>query len=137
MRTLRGLAARTRAERWDAQASASERAKERVENEKRRDYLRRALALGAASALPWHFDRVFAATPPRVIIVGGGLAGLAAAHALAQAGIRARILEASPRVGGRCWTERRVFDGGQIAERGGELVDTAHDAIRALAAAFA
>ena len=136
MRTLRALAERTRGQTWDAQASVSERAQERVKNEKRREYLRRALALGTASALPWHFDRVFAATSARVVIVGGGLAGLAAAHALAQAGVRARIFEASPRVGGRCWTERRVFDGGQIAERGGELLDTSHDAIRALAAAF-
>jgi monoamine oxidase len=138
MQTLRALAVRTRAQTWDAQASSAARALERVKNEKRREYLRRALAIGAASALPWRFERAFAATPAaRVVIVGGGLAGLAAAHALALAGVRARVFEASPRVGGRCWTERRVFDDGQIAERGGELIDTSHDAIRLLAAAFA
>ena len=42
----------------------------------------------------------------RVVIVGGGLAGLAAAYELAKAGVRATLLEGSPRLGGRCWTER-------------------------------
>src|SRR5262249_43055990 len=59
------------------------------------------------------------------------------AHALARAGMRATIVEASPRVGGRCWTERRAFDDGQIAERGGELIDTSHEEIIDLAATFA
>jgi monoamine oxidase len=39
-------------------------------------------------------------------------------------------------VGGRCWTERGAFADGQIAERGGELIDTTHEAIRALCAEF-
>ncbi|HEY3177929.1 MAG TPA: FAD-dependent oxidoreductase [Casimicrobiaceae bacterium] len=138
MRTLRALAVRTRAQRSDTQSSPVERSLERVQSEKRREYLRRALALGAVSALPWRFGPALAAaTAARVIIVGGGLAGLAAAHMLAQVGIRARVFEGSPRVGGRCWTERRAFDDGQIAERGGELIDTSHDAIRTLAASFA
>jgi len=36
-------------------------------------------------------------------------------------------------VGGRCWTIRDVFDKGQIAEHGGELIDQGHTAIRQLA----
>ena len=39
-----------------------------------------------------------------VIIVGAGLAGLAAAAALRQRGIKAVVLEASARAGGRAWT---------------------------------
>src|SRR5664279_5332281 len=54
----------------------------------------------------------------------------------AQAGLRASLLEGSPRVGGRCWTERSAFADGQIAERGGELIDTSHAQIRALAQSF-
>jgi squalene-associated FAD-dependent desaturase len=39
--------------------------------------------------------------PPRVVIVGAGLAGLAAAVALAGRGVRLTVLEARPRLGGR------------------------------------
>jgi len=39
-----------------------------------------------------------------VIIVGGGAAGIAAAHRLRQAGIRCLIVEARARLGGRAWT---------------------------------
>ncbi|HQA68304.1 MAG TPA: FAD-dependent oxidoreductase [Aggregatilineales bacterium] len=41
---------------------------------------------------------------PTVLIVGGGLAGLAAAHHLHQAGIDFRLLEARARLGGRILT---------------------------------
>jgi squalene-associated FAD-dependent desaturase len=39
--------------------------------------------------------------PPNIAIVGGGLAGLAAASALADRGLRITILESRPRLGGR------------------------------------
>jgi squalene-associated FAD-dependent desaturase len=39
--------------------------------------------------------------PPHIAIVGGGLAGLAAASALAGRGLRITILESRPRLGGR------------------------------------
>jgi squalene-associated FAD-dependent desaturase len=44
---------------------------------------------------------VAAANPPRVLIVGGGLAGLSAAAALAGRGLRITLLESRPRLGGR------------------------------------
>ena len=40
----------------------------------------------------------------RIIIVGAGVAGLAAGKALAEAGVPFVILEARRRVGGRVWT---------------------------------
>ncbi len=40
-------------------------------------------------------------TPPHVVIVGGGLAGLAAASALVGRGLRITLLESRPRLGGR------------------------------------
>jgi monoamine oxidase len=100
----------------------------------RRVFVQRSLAIGAAAALPfggWP-SPVHAARAPRIAIVGAGLAGLSAAYELRKAGLVAELYEASPRAGGRCWTERRAFDG-LIAERGGELIDTAHETIRALA----
>ena len=53
-----------------------------------------------------------------VIVVGAGFAGLAAATCLAQSGVRALVLEASPIAGGRArsWTDRRTglsVDNGQ------------------------
>ena len=39
--------------------------------------------------------------PPHIVIVGGGLAGLAAASALVDRGLRITILESRPRLGGR------------------------------------
>jgi monoamine oxidase len=68
-----------------------------------------------------------------VVIVGAGLAGLAAAYQLRQAGVVATVLEASDRVGGRCWTIRGAFAEDQLAEHGGELIDQGHTAIRQLA----
>src|SRR5947207_1821361 len=38
---------------------------------------------------------------PQVIVVGGGLAGLAASISLSQSGMRVALLEKSPRLGGR------------------------------------
>jgi monoamine oxidase len=68
-----------------------------------------------------------------VVVVGAGLAGLTAAYRLRQAGITAGVYEASDRVGGRCWTRRGAFADGQVAERGGELIDQGHTAVRQLA----
>src|SRR5271166_4765427 len=39
--------------------------------------------------------------PPHVLIVGGGLAGLAAASCLVNRGLRITVLESRPRLGGR------------------------------------
>jgi len=102
----------------------------------RRRFLRDAgLAAGAATAL-WSLGRApFArgAGAPRVVVVGAGLAGLTCAYRLRQAGLIATVYEAADRVGGRCWTRRGDFAEGQIAEHGGELIDTGHLAIRHLA----
>jgi monoamine oxidase len=102
----------------------------------RRRFLARAGALAAAAALP-RWTPVAAATQARVVIVGAGLAGLSAAYTLAKAGVRATLYEGSPRLGGRCWSDRTSFADGQVAERGGELIDTTHEEIRALCAELA
>src|SRR4029077_4255375 len=75
-----------------------------------------------------------AGNAPTIAVVGGGLAGLTCAWRLKQAGLRATIYEAANDLGGRCRTRRGFFDQGQIAERGGELIDTGHIALRRLAA---
>ena len=101
----------------------------------RRRFLAGASALAAGAALP-RWAPVAAAAQARVVIVGAGLAGLTAAYTLAKAGVHATLYEGSPRLGGRCWSDRETFADGQVAERGGELIDTSHEQIRALCAEF-
>jgi monoamine oxidase len=91
----------------------------------RRRFLRSAAALAALPAV--------AQDSARIAIVGGGLAGLTCAYRLKQAGLNATLYEASDRAGGRCWTLRGHFSDGQFVERGGELIDQSHTAIRHLA----
>ena len=62
----------------------------------------------------------------KVVVVGAGLAGLTAAYELRAAGFDVTVLEARHRVGGRVWTVRSPFSGGQHAEAGGEFIDTGH-----------
>jgi monoamine oxidase len=99
----------------------------------RREALKRAGAAtaGVALARPW-LPVAQAATAPRIVVVGGGLAGLTATYRLKQAGYAAQLYEASDRTGGRCWTIRGAFADGQIAEHGGELIDTGHTELRQL-----
>src|SRR4051812_34443384 len=99
----------------------------------RRQVIAGGTGLALAAALSGPLPRALAATAPRVVIVGAGLAGLSCAYQLKQAGYRADVYEASDRVGGRCWTRRGDFAEGQVAERGGELIDQGHQAVRQLA----
>ncbi len=97
--------------------------------------------LGAAAAVAGPPLSALARPPragahdPRVVVVGAGLAGVSCAYKLQQHGIRADLYESRDRVGGRCWTAR-TFDSGQVAEHGGEFVDTRHVQLRRLVAAL-
>src|SRR6266849_2707596 len=77
-----------------------------------------------------------AATPPRIAIVGGGIAGLNAALTLQDAGIASTVYEASNRVGGRMHSDTASWLNGQTSEHCGELIDTRHKTIQSLAQRF-
>jgi monoamine oxidase len=62
----------------------------------------------------------------RVVIVGAGIAGLAAAEALRRAGHDPVMLEAQQRVGGRIYTMRAPFSHGLYAEAGAMRIPRAH-----------
>lgn len=49
-----------------------------------------------------------ATRPQRVVVVGAGLAGLAAARTLTEHGVEVVVLEARDRIGGRCHTESGI-----------------------------
>ena len=64
----------------------------------------------------------------RVAVVGAGFAGLAAADALAAAGVEVIVLEARDRVGGRVWS--RELENGAVVEMGAEFILPGNDTIR-------
>ena len=71
----------------------------------RRIFLAGSAALASAPAL----GAVAASGETDVAIIGAGTAGIAAARKVAAAGRRFALIEASDRVGGRCFTESRTF----------------------------
>jgi monoamine oxidase len=70
---------------------------------------------------------------PRVVVVGAGFAGLAAADALREGGSEVTVLEARDRVGGRVWSV--PFAGG-VVERGAEFILPQNTTIESLARRF-
>src|SRR5215213_11240070 len=106
----------------------------------RRTFLKRslfataALAAGplrASSGAPAAASQPASPAPrgPRqqVLVVGAGLAGLAAAYELTQAGHEVTVLEARSRAGGRVQTLREPFTDGLYVEAGAATVDDMHD----------
>ena len=133
MRWLQRRATKVRASSVEPPSRAAIAAR-RKRIEGRRAFIARMAALGTLPCMPIGTPAAAAhRAAQRVIIVGAGLAGLAAAYDLRKAGVAASVFEAAPRLGGRCLTDRGAFADGQIAERGGELVDTAHDVLIDLA----
>jgi len=99
----------------------------------RREFLKSAVLAGAGLALSGHslalgpvaLERKGAAR--KVLILGAGTAGLAAALELTQAGHEVVILEARSRPGGRVFTLRAPFSDGLYAEAGAGRVPSTHD----------
>lgn len=116
--------ARTRLFTWLARAAGSARTG--------REPTRRDLLVGGLSAAAVG-PAVGCGRRDRIAIVGGGLAGVHVAYRLAQAGVEATLYEASARLGGRTFTARGQFPDDQIAELGGEFIDSDHATLHALA----
>ena len=68
----------------------------------------------------------------RVVVVGGGLAGLTATRQLLLGGHDVTLVEAGTRLGGRARTVRAPFVDGQYVESGAEWIDTHHLRMRGL-----
>ena len=99
----------------------------------RRDFLRQgacaaaaalAVPAGVRAAHPRGFGRAYA--PRKVVVLGAGLAGLAAGYELTKAGHDVRVLEAQERPGGRVLT-LRGFDGAHYADAGAARIPEEHE----------
>ncbi len=98
----------------------------------RRSFL--AMTAAIAACRPRPAPGSIAANAPRgIAIIGAGAAGLTVAYRLSNAGRNATLYEASNRFGGRMFTRKDFNEDGQFCELGGELVDTNHVQLRALA----
>jgi monoamine oxidase len=101
--------------------------------------LEKTLALGTAALLSG--TRSSAANEgrraggKRVVVIGGGLAGLAAAYELGSVGYDVTVAEARGRLGGRV-VSFGDFVGGKIVEGGGEFVGSNHPTWLAYARKF-
>src|SRR5262245_29956503 len=91
----------------------------------RREFLT-AMA-GAAAAFPQIERFTRSGTVQRVIVIGGGLAGLCAAYELQALGHTVTVLEAQMRPGGRVRTLREAFAPGIHVEAGAEQIPGAHE----------
>jgi monoamine oxidase len=92
----------------------------------RRDMITRSLAAAAGLLIS---ERLSFARPrdsaPRVVIVGAGLSGLAAAYELARGGADVTVVEARNRVGGRVISFSDLVPGAAM-EGGAELIGSNH-----------
>src|SRR5512132_3728816 len=96
----------------------------------RREFLKNAAV--AAAGVPLVFSPYVQRRAYSCIIIGAGLSGLAAAHALKQASWEVTILEARERVGGRVLSFSFKDSPGLVCEQGGEWVGDSHDRMKAL-----
>ena len=91
----------------------------------RREMIRRSLAAAAGVLLSDRLAGAQRASAPRVVVIGAGFAGLAAAYELSRAGANVTVLEARNRVGGRVLSFRDLVPGGTM-EGGAELIGSNH-----------
>lgn len=73
---------------------------------------------------------------PRIVIVGAGIAGLAAALTLQDVGLASEVYEASERVGGRMHSDTTTWRDGTVSEWCGEFIDGDHISVHRLIARF-
>src|SRR5215213_7364287 len=90
----------------------------------RRTFLKSGvLSAAVALVLP---ARVMGSAPRKVVVLGAGLAGLAAGYELTRAGHEVTLLEAQERPGGRVLT-LRTFDDGLYADAGAARIPDDHE----------
>ena len=100
----------------------------------RREFLKTSAV--AAAGVPVLFSPFVQRRDYSCIIIGAGLSGLAAAHALKKKGWRVTVLEARERTGGRVFSFRFKQSPELVCELGGEWVGESHERMKALCKDF-
>jgi len=125
------------AERRQTTAEEIEQRSDEMRRSRRKFLENAGKTILAGSLLPnfagFNFSRSIA---PRIAIVGGGIAGLSALHALKKKGLDATIYESSNRTGGRIFSVIDAMGPGTWTEFGGEFIDTNHADMWRLAEEF-
>lgn len=80
--------------------------------------------------------KMYGSASPKIAIVGGGIAGLSAAHYLKKAGLVATIYEANSRVGGRIHSVTGAVSPELVNDLGGCFINTDHADMLALIEEF-
>lgn len=101
-------------------------------DESRRKFLKSASIASFASLIAFDFSSCVSTKDIKIAIIGGGIAGLTAAHCLNKAGFKPTIYEAAKRTGGRMMSVTGLLAEGVTTELGGEFIDSSHKDILGL-----
>ena len=92
----------------------------------RRDFIKNTSKSAIALAVAPNFSNDGRKRKPRIVVVGGGLAGMTCAWRLKNAGLDPVVYEAADRLGGRTFTYRNFNENGASCEMGGEFFTSDH-----------
>lgn len=92
----------------------------------RRNFIKTASVISASAFLTTNLTSCVTRKGIKIAIIGGGIAGLNAAHHLKKAGFSPTIYEAAKRTGGRMMSATGLLADGITTELGGEFIDSSH-----------
>ena len=95
-------------------------------NESRRKFIKNASIASLTTFFASNLVRCVTKKDIKIAIIGGGIAGLTAAHYLNKAGFKPTIYEAAKRTGGRIMSVTGLLADGITTELGGEFIDSSH-----------
>lgn len=97
---------------------------------------RQLVVAGTAAAASACMPGLLASGGSRIAVIGAGLAGLSAAHALTKSGADVTVFEAANRTGGRVQTVAAPFAPELRLDLGGSFINSDHEALIGLAREF-
>ncbi len=95
----------------------------------RREFLKQAALATAATAIPLKSFNLNFISKKKVVVIGAGFAGLAAALKLKDNGYDVTIIEARKRTGGRVFSYRPDADPSLVIELGAEWIGASHQRV--------
>jgi monoamine oxidase len=92
----------------------------------RRQFIKNASVASITTFVATDFVSCISRKDIKIAIIGGGIAGLTAAHYLTKAGFKPTIYEAAKRTGGRMMSTTGLLAENITTELGGEFIDSSH-----------